>query len=348
MLSQPHRTRLASIALAAASLLAFAPAAAVAQGVPSNAIAPGPGFRGTEPARAGEAAPERRWDAELRAFASYDSNIGLTEEQAPAPYEYEPGLRAGLAASTTFRVAELGPLRLGAGFFAAQTLTAGDSYADDYDLSTLSPQLFANAAFEVGGAPGSVQLAYQFRRDFLGGDDFELSHSLRVGSALRPLASLELGASYQVSFDDFDATGFHGLNAARDAESHRFGLQATWLGTEAGRSLGVGYEYLHNQADDANFDFDGHGTFARFRTPLPLARFVQLELLAAYTSVDYVHYTPAPQREARTQQYRAALLLPLTHGFVLDASYAYLRIGADQARFRTQRHLLSAGVSFHF
>jgi hypothetical protein len=41
-------------------------------------------------------------------------------------------------------------------------------------------------------------------------------------------------------------------------------------------------------------------------------------------------------------------LLPLSRRFVLDASYAYSRIGADQARFRSQRHVVGAGVSFHF
>ncbi len=344
MISRSHWARRAAIA----SLCALAPASAIAQGVPSNAAASGSGFRGTQAVKPGEPAPARRWDATLRAFASYDTNIGLTEEDAPPPYEYAPGLRTGLAASASVRLVDAGPLQLGAGMFLAQTLTAGAKYADEYDLTTLSPQLFANTSFDVAGAPGSLQLAYQFRRDFLEGSDFESSHSMRVSASLRPFAFLETSASYQVSFDEFDATGFHSLDAARDADNHRFGLQATWLRTESGQSLSLGYENLRNLAESANRDFAGNGAFARFRTPLPFARPVRLELLAAYSSVDYVHFTPAPRREARTQLYQAALLLPLSAHFLLDASYGFTHIGADQGSFRSERHLVSVGVSYHF
>jgi hypothetical protein len=232
--------------------------------------------------------------------------------------------------------------------FLAQTITGGDSYADEYDLTSLSPQLFASAAFDVAGAPGSLQLAYQYRRDFLEGDDYERSHSLRLSAGLRPFAFLETTASYQVSLDEFDATGFHRLDATRDADNHRFGLQATWLRAESRQSLSVGYQHLRSSAERANRDFEGHGAFARLRTPLPIARPVRLELLAAYTSAAYVHYTPAPRREARTQLYQVALLIPLSRHFVLDASYAFTHIGADQARFRAERHVVGVGVAHHF
>ncbi len=348
MVTRSYWGRHASVARALAGLLALVPTAAIAQGVPSNAVASSAGFRGTQSARPGEAADERRWDATLRAFASYDSNIGLTEEDAPPPYEYEPGLRSGVAASASFRFVDTGRIQLGAGMFLAQTITAGDKYADEYDLSTVSPQLFAGIAFDVAGAPGSLQLSYQFRRDFLEGADFESSHSVRMSASVRPFAFLEASASYQVSLDEFDASGFHSLDATRDADTHRFALQATWLRTESGQSLSIGYENLRNLAESANRDFEGNGAFARFRTPLPFARPVRFELLAAYTGVDYVHYTPAPRREARTQLYQAALLLPLSPHFLLDASYAFTRIGADQGRFRSERHVISAGVSYHF
>ncbi len=331
-------------AIGAALLLGSAHA--LAQGAPSNAIAPDGGYRGTPEGGPGEAAAERRWAATIHLFSDFDSNIGMASEATSAAYD--SAFRGGLAASGSYRLIEAGPWRAGVGAYVAQTGTGGEGAASRYDLTSLSAQGYLSAAFDVAGRPGVAQLAYQFRRDFLDGHDYEISHGLLASVSLRPFAFLETSLSYQVSFDTFDANGFHSAASARDADGHRIDLEATWLRLEAGQSFTLGYEYLRNQADEANYDFAGHGAIARFRTPLAAALPVQLELLAAYTAADYFDYVPAPRRAARTQYYRAALTLPLARHLVLDGSYGHTRIGADQARFRSRRHVVSVGVSYSF
>ena len=329
---------LSGVCLAAALAFTAMPPSAQAQGIPSNAADTGGSFVGPPGVRS-----ERAWSGALRVFADYDSNIGLTEDNPPAPFEAEGGLRSGLGATGSFRLLRGEALEAGVAAFAAQTISAGDSFADEYDLGTVAPQLWANARFAALDRPAFAQLTYQFRRDWLEGDDFERSHSLRARSGVRLSDRFELGASYAISFDDFDASGFHALDARRDADHHRFGLSASWLRAERGRSFTLGYEYLSNRAENDDYDFRGHGLSARFQTPL--AQRALLELTAAYTSVDYFNFTTTPQREARTQRYGARLLFPLARRLFADLGVTHARIGADQARFRARRSLVSGGLT---
>jgi hypothetical protein len=333
-------------ACALLAVAAAAPHAAFAQGAPSNAADPGGSFAGAQSPRAGGESAERPWRASLRAFADYDSNIGLTEEQAPFPFEAEGALRAGVSGSGSYRLLSGERLEAGVGGYFLQTITAGDSFADEYDLSTLAPQLWTNLRFAFGETPGFAQLAYEFRRDWLEGDDFERSHSLRASGGVRPRENLELEASYRIGFNDFDASGFHALDARRDADHHRFGLAATWLRLAEAQRLTLAYEYLSNHAELDEYDFTGHGVTARFRSAL--GRYALLDLLASYTSADYFRYPTAPRREARTQSYRARVVLPVAESLSADLGYGYLRVGADQAQFRSKRHLVSAGLTYHF
>jgi hypothetical protein len=334
------------VAVFAGLALCALPVAALAQGAPSNAVDVGGSFAGAQSPRVGGESADRPWSATLRAFADYDSNIGLTEENAPFPFEPEGALRAGLGGAGSYRVLDGESFSAGVGGFFTQTVTAGDAFADEYDLTTLAPQLWANARFSAGAMPGFAQVAYEFRRDWLEGGDFERSHTVRARAAVRPRETLELESYYAISFDTFDATGFHALDDRRDADHHRVGLAATWLRPERGQSLSFGYEYLNNHAENDDFDFTGHGFRARFRTPLAQRMF--LELLAAYTSADYIHYPTSPAREARTQSYRARLLVPLGERLAADVGYGHLRIGADQARFRAKRNVASFGLSYLF
>jgi hypothetical protein len=295
-----------------------------------------------------ESTGERSWHASASAFVDYDSNIGLTEEDAPPPYEYEGGLRAGVSAAGTWIALNSDRLEAGIGGFLAQTTTQGDRYADEYDLTAVSPRVFAAAKFAVGERSARVQLDYAYRRDWLEGDDFERRHASRISASVALSERITAGVHYGVDLKTFDASGFHILDARRDAEHHRAGTWATWRAPEGRRSVTLGYEFLRNLAEARDVDFEGHGISGRFKTLLPVRFPLGLELLASYTDVDYVHYTTSPKREARTQFYRAALLIPITPRLVAETSYAYLKIGADQGRFRSERHLASARVSYRF
>jgi len=325
-----------------------APSSARAQGAPSNAADAGGSFVGAPSPRAGEEPAERPWNASLRAFLEYDSNVGLTEEQAPAPYEYEPAFRAGLTGAGSYRWIAAERLTLGAGGYFAQTLTTGDAFADEYDLSSLAPHAWAALSLGRAESPARVQLAYQFRRDWLEGGDFERSHNARLSASKRFGAAFEGEVHYTYALEDFDARGFHALDARRDADHHRIGISGSWLRAESLQSLTLGYEYLRNVAELSDFDFEGHAISARFRTAIPAPWLIGLELFASYTDADYDHYPTTPRREARTQLYRSRLFLPLSRHWLLDATYSHLSIGADQARFRSKRDAVSAGLSYQF
>jgi hypothetical protein len=334
-----ERTRLGRIAALAGILSALWATAAGAQ--MSNTT-------NVPPVAPSDTTSERSWQASAAAFVDYDSNIGLTEEDAPPPYQYEGGLRAGLSAAGSWRALNSERFEAGIGGFLAQTTTQGDRYADEYDLTSISPRAFAAAKFSLGDRSARVQLDYAYRRDWLEGDDFERRHASRISMSVALSERITAGVHYGVDLKTFDASGFHILDARRDAEHHRTGAWASWRAPEGLRSVTVGYEFLRNLAEVRDVDFEGHGISGRFRTLLPTPFPLGLELLASYTDVDYVHYTTSPQREARTQFYRAALALPITPRLVAETSYAYLKIGADQGRFRSERHLVSASLSYRF
>jgi hypothetical protein len=181
----------------------------------------------------------------------------------------------------------------------------------------------------------------------LTGDDFE-RHALRAEASVRASESFELAARWTLAFEDFDATGFHSLDARRDADHQRVGATATGRRPDSPHALAIGWEWLDNQAENRDFDFSGHAATARFVTHVPAAWFIGLELFGAYSSVDYDHYTTTPRREARTQLYRARMWIPLTPHWVVDAAVSHLRIGEDQARFRAKRTAITAGATYLF
>jgi hypothetical protein len=291
---------------------------------------------------------ERSWQAAASVFAAYDSNIGLTEEEAPAGFAYEGGLRAGVLASASWRLLEGERAEGGIAGFLTQTTTQGDRYADEYDLTTVNPRAWAALKLALGERAARVQIDYGYRRDWLEGDDFERRHATRLSARLALSERLDVAIHYGVDLKEFDAVGFHVLDARRDAEHHRTGAQLRWLSEEGRSELSFGYEFLRNLAEQPDFDFDGHGIAGRLRTQLPIRIPIGLDVLASYADVDYERFSPAPRREARTQQYRTALIVPLTPQLVAETSYAYLRVGAEQARFRSQRHLVTSALSYRF
>ncbi len=140
-------------------VLSASPIAAFAQGAPSNAVDVGGSFAGAQSPRAGEESADRPWRASLRVFADFDSNIGLTEEEAPFPFEPEGALRAGVGGAGTCRLLDGERFEAGVGGFFTQTITAGDTFADQYDSTTLAPQLWASARFSIAESPGFAQIS---------------------------------------------------------------------------------------------------------------------------------------------------------------------------------------------
>jgi len=289
---------------------------------------------------------ERAWQLTASAFAAYDSNITLVAEDALQGYA--GGLRAGAQANGSWRLLDGDRLEAGIGGLLTQTTTQGEDDADEFDLTTVSPRAWAALKLPFGERTARVQIDYGYRRDWLEGDDFERRHVSRI-SARVPLSDrIDAAFHYGVDLKEFDASGLHAFNARRDAEHHRTGVELRWLAEDARNEVSFGYEFLRNLAEQNEFDFDGHGVAARARTRLPLRLPLWLDLLASYTDVDYERVALSPRREARIQLYRTALLVPLSPQLVVEMSYAYLRMGADEARFRTKRHLVTSTLSYHF
>ena len=165
---------------------------------------------------------------------------------------------------------------------------------------------------------------------------------------MRASESIEVAARWSLALEEFDATGFHALDARRDADHQRVGVSATWRRPDSPHAFTLGWEWLDNQAEERELEFGGHAATARFVTRVPAAWFVGLELFGAYSSVDYDDYPTTPRREARTQLYRVRAWVPLSPHWVVDAGVSHLRIGADQARFRSKRTAITAGAAYLF
>ncbi|HEU4429065.1 MAG TPA: hypothetical protein VFT98_09945, partial [Myxococcota bacterium] len=254
----------------------------------------------------------------------------------------------GVLANGSWRLIEGDRAEAGLAGFLTQTTTQGDAYADEYDLTTVNPRAWAALKLAVGERAARIQIDYGYRRDWLEGDDFERRHSSRITARLALSERLDATIHYGVDLQNFDASGFHILDARRDAEHHRTGAQLRWFSEDRRSEWSFRYEFLRNLAEERDFDFDGHGIAGRMRTQLPVRIPLGLDVLASYTDVEYERFSIAPRREARTQQYRTALIVPLTPQLVAETSYAYLRVGADQARFRTKRHLVTSVLSYRF
>jgi hypothetical protein len=286
---------------------------------------------------------ERAWDATATIFVDWDSNYALTEEDAPAPYQPSPAARGGVAATGSWRFANSERFEAGVGGWFAQTVIK-----DKYDLTGVSPRLFAAAKFELGERPGRIQLDYRFRRDWLAGDDWESSHGTTLSARLGLTDRWEAGFRYRVDLNDWDAKPPHTYDNLRDAEHHRTGFDARWRAESGRQSFALGYEFIRNLAEEDEKDYDAHGVWARFFTVLPVPIPLGLHLHAAYTSADYYHYPVTPERDARTQFYKARLTLPLTEKLIADLSYALMKVGADDGFFRMKRHLVSGALSYNF
>ena len=286
----------------------------------------------------------RPWDLSVRLFSGYDDNVPL-DSKASRFIGDEESLCFGANLSGAYRIVQTSRWRAGVGASVTQTLHA-ESDVEDYDLTTVSPNLFAQYSFMAWGKPATTGLVYTYRNDRLGGDDYEQSHALAWNIDIQPARAWHTGLYYRLAYEDFDFEGTDPDRTSRDATSHTIGLQATRIFDRNRRSIMVNYEYGCNDADGDNFEFDSHKILGRFRTLL--VRPFWLVLDAAYTDQDYTKYTPEPRRTQNNWNYRAMLLVPLNPKLTADFSYSYAKYDGSEAQFDAERKKVLIGLTYRF
>jgi Protein of unknown function (DUF2860) len=287
--------------------------------------------------------PPRPWDLSLRFFTGYDSNVPLV----PKSTDFQ-GRRAtwtlGAGAEGSYKFLQEKQWELGAGGSFVQTWN--NNNLSSFDLTSFNPRLFGAYFFQVGTLPGQVGMAYDFRHDLLGGNEFENSHTLSWDVTVLPTPHLSTAVYYHLAFEDFLNDGNNPPLTSRDAVNHAVGANATYSFGYNKPSIGLNYQFSHNNADGQNFTFDSHAVSVRFITPV--IRPVKLVLEAGYSSQDYTKFTPQPVRTQDNQNYGATFLIPLSRHLSADVGYKFARYIGSQTQFSAERHIVTVGLTYDF
>jgi len=287
----------------------------------------------------------RPWDLSFRLFTDYDSNIALAPKNKGAAgfSGHKSGFDLGVGATGSYKFIDERQWDLGAGgtFVQVWNTRAGLS---DFNLTSVSPRLFADYFFAVGTMPGQAQMGYQFRSDWLHGDGFEKSHTLIWDIGIVPIPRLTTDIYYNLAFQNFGDEGDASRLTSRDATNHAVGLKGTYAWGYNKPAITLNYQFSHNSADGRNFTFDSHRISAQLITPLVLP--LKLKLDAGYTSQDYTRFTPHPERTQDNQNYGATLLLPLHRNISADLGYTFAKYKGSESRFDAQRHRVSFGLTY--
>jgi len=286
----------------------------------------------------------RPWDASIRLYAGYDDNVPLESDSSTFSKD-EDSAHFGTCISGLYRIVQNSQWRTGVGVTLIQNLHV-NSDVNDYDLTTVSPSLFADYSFDAWGKPSTAGMTYLFRQDWLGGDSYEKSHTLTWDVGIRLTPTLQSSVYYHLAFEDFDNEGSDPDRSSRDTTNHKIGANATYSFDRNRRSVMLNYEYGRNRADGDNFVFNSNSILVRFTTLL--IRPLWLVLDASYSDQDYTRYNPTPRRTQDNQNYRAMLLLPINQNLTADLSYSYSKYDGNESRYDAERKKLALGATYRF
>jgi hypothetical protein len=289
--------------------------------------------------------PPRPWDLSVRLFSDYDSNIALApKDKAAAGFSgHKSGIDLGVGVSGSYKFIDAQKWDLGAGGQFVQVWNTRSGLSD-FNLTSLSPKLFADYFFSAGAIPGQAQMAYQFRRDWLHGDAFEKSHTLNWDIGIVPIPRLTADIYYNLAFEDFDSEGDAPRLTSRNATNYAVGIKSTYSFGYNKPAITLNYQFSHNSADGRNFTFDSHGISAQFITPVIGP--VRLVLDAGYNSQDYTRFTPTPERTQDNQNYGATLLVPLARNISADLGYKFAKFKGSESRFEASQHKVILGITY--
>ena len=291
--------------------------------------------------------PLRPWELSLRLFTDYDSNIPLApRDRATAGFSgHKSGIDMGFGVSGSYKFVDAQNWDLGAGGQFVQVWNTRSGLSD-FNLTSVSPRLFADYFFAAGTMPGQAQMGYQFKHDWLHGEAFERNHTLSWTLGILPLPRLSTGIYYNLAFEDFDDDGTARRLTSRDATNHAVGLKGTYAWGYNKPAVTVNYQFSHNSAEGRNFTFDAHSISGQFITPIVLP--LKLKLEAGYSNEGYTRFTPKPERTQDNQNYGATLLLPLSRNISADLGYTFAKYKGSESRFDATRHRVILGLNYDF
>jgi hypothetical protein len=289
-------------------------------------------------------APPRPWDLSIRLFTEYDSNIPVAARSTDFTGHKE-GVDLGAGVSGSYKFIQERQWDLGAGGNIVQVWNTRSGLSD-FNLTSLSPRLFGDYFFEAWTKPAQAEMAYQFRSDWLGGSGFEKSHTISWDFGIMPSRNLLTGIYYHLAVENFDDEGDTPSLTSRDAVNHTLGIKGTYSYGYNRPSITLNYQFSHNDADGRNFTFDSHGISARFITPIIIP--VKMILDAGYTSQDYTHFTPRPERTQDNQNYGITFLLPVSRNLTADLGYKFAKYKGSESRFEAKKHKVGLGLAYDF
>lgn len=304
----------------------------------------------------------REWDLSLRLSGGYDDNVPLVPQKTFSQGD-KSSLYGTLSMDGVYRFVDDGHWLVGAGIYADLVAyakrnhdTAPDVTSDpnDYNLSVISPSLFARRSFELFGRPAEVGMTYAFRKDWLSDalkNDFSKTNAFMWDFNISPCRPVWTEVHYRLVLEDFnDERAVPSLNS-RDALRQEVGVSGTYTFNQGRTSINLGYDFIRNHTEGRNFDFSGNSVHGGIKTQVYGPVWLTLE--AAYGHEQYhgfvADFIPPPGRESQDNQlYRMIWQFEITKNATLDIFDSYLVQEARQREFQVHRNQIGVGITYRF
>jgi hypothetical protein len=289
---------------------------------------------------------ERRgWWLDVSLVTGYDSNPSLTAKNDPR--DKGAGAFVGTAISGYYRLHRDGPWTLSAFGAAFHSYPAE---IPDFSVLALRPGVAADYRFRVWDTPMAAGFGYGLDAVWLGGDFFNLGHTLNWNLRFPVYPHFAMVPSYTLSVVDFKED-------ARDTVNHRVGVafRGPFRPMAFGRAeWSVDYGFARNNAGDLHA-YNSHTIAAGLALGLrpgllSLSRAGQSRVEGAigYEHRGYTRYPTSPARRDDTVILSAAYATPIA-GRLQGRIALVHRIGdSNLAAFTTRRTTLSLALTWRF
>lgn len=272
---------------------------------------------------------------EVQAGAEYDSNVSVDDLDTntglgdwSAVIDARASLNAKLSGHTDANLA----------------YDFSQSLHEDFTEFDLQSHM---ASADISHDFGKVRMggAYRFIHAQLGGDDFLTMHQLS------PYASLKLGKAVLLRADySFTDKNFAG-RIDRDAKNHAGAIDAYYFINGSRSFLLAGYKYTHENANDAQYDYDGHSFKLRLTQKFAMGKQdAVLRLGWRHERRDYDGITPSilAKRKDRRHRLQADLEVPVSRIFFVAGEYEYgdYKSNLPSADFRQNVFSIKLGARF--
>jgi hypothetical protein len=297
-----------------------------------------PGPRETEDQRRG-------WWVDVSLVGGYDNNPSLTARNDPR--EKGAGAFFGTAVSGYYRLFHEGPWTLAAQGAAFYSYPSG---IPDFAVTAVRPGIGLDYRFAAFGVPMAAGFSYGLDAVWLGGDFFNLGHTLSWNVRFPVYPHFVVVPNYTLSVVDF-------AEDARDTVNHRIGLalRGPFRPMSFGRAeWSLDYGFARNNAGDLHA-YDSYTIAAGLALGLrpgllSLSRAAQSRIEAAigYEHRGYTRYPTPPARRDDTVILSAAYATPIAERLHGRVALAHRIGGSNLAAFATRRTTLSVALTWRF